>query len=130
MLKHIVAMSESLEQWIKRFPQMSDDDINQLQQAVDEEKRRRHDRRTFQIFRRKCAQAGQECEDGQISDLKEESPGELAAAISQGIHKLVHTLQGCQDNLIRKAFQTWKSTKCSRSFTVSLKRSNACISID
>ena len=125
-----VIMSYSLEQWIKRIPEMSDDDIKRLQQALDKENRQRHDRRIFQLFSKECIHAGQDYDDDEISDFSEESPGEFAGAISQGIHKLMHSLQGWWERLIRKALQTWKSAKRSRSFAVSLKKPISCITID
>ena len=128
--KYKPVMSFSLEQWIKRIPALSDGDITNLQQALDKEKCQRRDRRIFQLFRKKCIPAGQECDEDEISDFSEESPGEFAGSISQGIHKLMHTLQGCQESLIRNAFQTWKSAKRSRTFAVSLKRPTSCITID
>ena len=131
-------MSEQVKQWIQGLPHIPDADLDRLLQAVAKEQRARflniQAKRTFQEFRRKCIQRGRELEDDQISDFSEESPGEFAAAINQGIHKLVHVLQACQHDRIRKAFQCWKSLErdcaSSGSFQVSLKRSFDIISID
>ena len=135
-LKQSVDMSEPVKQWIKSLPQVPDADLDRLLQAVAEEQRARflniQAKSTFQQFRRKCIQRGRELEDDQISDFSEDSPGEFAAAISQGIHKLVRTLQACREKRIQETFQKWKSTcdcKANR-FQVSLKRSFDIISVD
>ena len=129
-------MSEQVKQWIQGLPQLPDADLDPLLQAVAEEQRARflniQAKRTFQQFRKKCIQRGRELEDDQISDFSEDSPGEFAAAISQGIHKLVRTLQACREKRFQAIFQKWKSTcdcKGNR-FQVSLKRAFDIISID
>ena len=131
-LKQLVDMSEPVKQWIKSLPYVPDADLDRLLQAVAKEQRVRQAKRTFQQFRKKCIQMGRELEDDEISDFSEDSPGEFAAAISQGIHKLVRTLQTCREKRIQETFQKWKS-KCdckANRFQVSLKRSIDIISVD
>ena len=129
-------MSDQVKQWIQSLPHLPDGDLDWLLQAAAEEQRKRflniQAKCTFQQFRKKCLQRGRELEDDQISDFSEDSPGEFAAAIKHGIHKLVRTLQVCREKHIRAAFQKWKSTcdcKGNR-FPVSLKRKFDTISID
>ena len=68
-------MSEPVEQWIKRIPELSDADIRNLQQALDKEKGQRRDKYVLRLFRKKCIHAGRNPEDDEISDFSEESPG-------------------------------------------------------
>ena len=123
-------MSSSLEQWKKRIPELSDDDIKSLQQTLDKEKCQRRNRRIFQLFRKKCTHAGQERDDDEISDFSEESPGEFAGAISYGITKLMKTFECGQDKRIRSAFQAWKANTGNVKFAVSLKRLISHIDIE
>ena len=61
-------MSQPVEQWIKRIPELSDADIRRLQQALDREKCQRRDRHVLRFFRQKCIRAGRNSEDHEISD--------------------------------------------------------------
>ena len=115
-------MSQPVEQWIKRIPELSDADIRKLQQALGREKCQRRDKHVLRIFRKKCTHAGRNPEDDEISDFSEESPGEFAEAIHHGIAKLVKTLQDAQTKKICSTFRTWKACIRSRKFPVSLKR--------
>ena len=95
-------MSEPVEQWIKRIPELSDADIRNLQQALDKEKSQRRDKYVLRLFRKKCIHAGRNPEDDEISDFSEESPGEFSNAIHYGVAKLVKTLQDAQTKRLSK----------------------------
>ena len=123
-------MSEPVEQWIKRIPELSDADIRKLQQALDREKCQRRDGYVLRLFRKKCIHAGRNPEDDEISDFSEESPGEFSDAIHHGIAKLVRTLQDAQTKRICSTFRTWKACTRSRKFAVSLKRPASHIDIE
>ena len=89
-LEDNLVMSEPVEQWIKRIPELSDADIRNLQQALDKEKCQRRDRYVLRLFRPICIHAGRNPEDDEISDFSEDSPGEFFDAIHHGIAKFVH----------------------------------------
>ena len=123
-------MSQPVEQWIKRIPELSDVDTRRLQQALDREKCHRRDRHVLRLFRQKCIHAGRNPEDDKISDFSEESPGEFAEAIHHGIAQLVKTLQDAQTQRICSTFRAWKASTRSRQFAVSLKRPVSHIDIE
>ena len=129
-LEDNLVMSEPVERWIKRIPELSDADIRNLQQALDKEKCQRRDRYVLRLFRKKCIHAGRNPEDDEISDFSEDSPGEFFDAIHHGIVKFVKTLQDAQTKRICSTFQTWKACTRSRKFAVSLKRPVSHIDIE
>ena len=125
-----LVMSEPVQQWIKRIPQLSDADISWPQQALDKEKCQRRDKNVLRLFRKKCICAGRSPEDDEISDFSEDSPGEFFDAIHHGLAKFVKILQDAQTKRICLTFQTWKACSRSRKFSVSLKRLVSDIDIE